>query len=68
MNDTMIWLVIAAVLVFAMMNNRRTPAVVDTGETGAVVIQTAPTTVFEEMDRLMTSGDFMEHRQGDTTY
>ena len=65
MNDTMILIVIAAVVLFAMVNNRRTPAVVDTGETGAVVINSVPTTVFEEMDRLMTSGDFMDHRQGD---
>ena len=68
MNDTMILVVIAAVVLFAMMQKRRKPAVVETGETGAVVIQQGPLTIEQEMARLRASGDFMDHRQGDTPW
>ena len=65
MND-MIWILIAAVVLFAVMQNRRKPAVVGESEQRETeVIQQGPLTIEQEMDRLIASGDFTEHRQGD---
>ena len=54
MNDSMMWLLIAAVVVFAVMR-RKEPA--DITETAVVeIINTACRTVEEEMDRLIETG------------
>jgi YbbR domain-containing protein len=64
MNDSMMMLVIAAVVLFAVMNNRKNPA--DTPQPASeTLVSRAPTTVFEEMQRLAQSGDSGEWTMND---
>ena len=56
MNDSMLWLVIAAVVLFAVTNNRQKAADI-TQPAFEVPVDQAPRTVFDEMQRLAQSGD-----------
>ena len=64
MNDSMLWLVIAAVVLFAVTNNRQKAADI-TQPASETLDSRPPTTVFEEMLRLAKSGDSGEWTMDD---